>query len=189
MTEKYQEFIMTNNDIKLSDPKGEEDFIHNVNSYLTQTMELNPQSSRKNKSVKNKAEKEDKSKNFNKHSLSSTNIFNNKGLSSCSNLSAKAQSKRDLSNKKNKFNIFIDKDILHNIKNSKNLSLKTNFNFSALKLDIPVFSNNLSKRKMTKSFSDILMTSKTINTKAMINKPKLKIKKRLHYTVFQIALM
>ena len=174
MTERYQEFLLNNKNIKLSNPKDEEDFIHKVNSYLTQNMEIKPQSSRKNKSSKSKTDKFNKSKNLNKNSLSSSNFFNNKGLG-IRNFSAKTRTKNDLSYK-NQFDIIND-DILHTIKSSKKLSFKNNFDFSSLKLDIPVFSNNLFHQKMTKSLSDIYLTSKTLNPKANRNKPKLKLKK------------
>ena len=174
MTERYQEFLLNNKNIKLSNPKDEEDFIHKVNSYLTQNMEIKPQSSRKNKSSKSKTDKFNKSKNLNKNSLSSSNFFNNKGLG-IRNFSAKTRTKNDLSYK-NQFDIIND-DILHTIKSSKKLSFKKNFDFSSLKLDIPVFSNNLFHQKMTKSLSDIYLTSKTLNPKANRNKPKLKLKK------------
>ena len=174
MTERYQEFLLNNKNIKLSNPKDEEDFIHKVNSYLTQNMEIKPQSSRKNKSSKSKTDKFNQSKNLNKNSLSSSNFFNNKGLG-IRNFSAKTRTKNDLSYK-NQFDIIND-DILHTIKSSKKLSFKKNFDFCSLKLDIPVFSNNLFHQKMTKSLSDIYLTSKTLNPKANRNKPKLKLKK------------
>ena len=175
MTERYQEFLMSNKNIKLSNPKDEEDFIHKVNSYLTKNMEIKLQSSRKNKSSKSKTEKFNKSKNLNKNSLSASNLFNNKGFS-IRNFSAKTRTKNDLPYK-NKFETINDNDIFHNIKSSKKLSFKKNFDFSTLKLDIPVFSNNLFQQKMTKSLSDIYLTSKTINPKVIRNKPKLKLKK------------
>lgn len=128
----------------------------------------------KNKSSKSKTDKFNKSKNLNKNSLSSSNFFNNKGLG-IRNFSAKTRTKNDLSYK-NQFDIIND-DILHTIKSSKKLSFKKNFDFSSLKLDIPVFSNNLFHQKMTKSLSDIYLTSKTLNPKANRNKPKLKLKK------------
>ena len=138
-------------------------------------MEIKLQSSRKNKSSKSKIEKFNKSKNLNKNSLSASNLFNNKGFN-IRNFSAKTRTKNDLPYK-NKFETINDNDILHSIKSSKKLSFKKNFDFSTLKLDIPVFSNNLFQQKMTKSLSDIYLTSKTINPKVIRNKPKLKLKK------------
>ena len=175
MTERYQEFLMNNKNIKLSNPKDEEDFIHKVNSYLTKNMEIKLQSSRKNKSSKSKIEKFNKSKNLNKNSLSASNLFNNKGFN-IRNFSAKTRTKNDLPYK-NKFETINDNDILHSIKSSKKLSFKKNFDFSTLKLDIPVFGNNLFQQKMTKSLSDIYLTSKTINPRAIKKRPKLKLKK------------
>ena len=175
MTERYQEFLMNNKNIKLSNPKDEEDFIHKVNSYLTKNMEIKLQSSRRNKSSKSKIEKFNKSKNLNKNSLSASNLFNNKGFN-IRTFSAKTRTKNDLPYK-NKFETINDNDILHSIKSSKKLSFKKNFDFSTLKLDIPVFGNNLFQQKMTKSLSDIYLTSKTINPRAIKKRPKLKLKK------------
>jgi len=175
MTERYQEFLMSIKNIKLSNPKDEEDFIHKVNSYLTKNMEIKLQSSRRNKSSKSKLEKFHQSKNLNKNSLSASNLFNNKGFS-IRNFSAKTRTKNDLPYK-NKFETINDNDILHSIKSSKKLSFKKNFDFSTLKLDIPVFGNNLFQQKMTKSLSEIYLTSKTINPRAIKKRPKLKLKK------------
>ena len=54
LTPNYQEFIMSHKNIKLSNPKDEEEFIHEVNSYLTQNMEINSGTNQKNKNKNNK---------------------------------------------------------------------------------------------------------------------------------------
>ena len=176
LTEKYQEFVLTNNNIKLCNPKDEEDFIHKVNSYLTQTMEIKPQNSNKNKIIKNKTEKDNKNLEHGKNSFSSTNLFNNKDAKSIS-LSTKNKLKNDLLNKNNKFVFLGDKNIIQNIRNSKKLLFQKKFSFSSLKLDIPSFSSNLFGRKMAKSLSDNYMTSKTINLKDIRINQKKKLKK------------
>ena len=174
MTQKYQEFIMTNNNIKLSNPKDEEDFIHKVNSYLTQNMEIGPQTARKNKSLRLKIDK-NSNKNLNKNFLSSPNLNNNKGFSKTVNSSTKI-SPKGLS----KLELLSDKDILYNNKSSKKLSFQKKFNFSSLKLDIPSFSNNVFKYPIAKSFSEAYLNSKTINLKSIKLKPKTKSKNKVN---------
>ena len=184
MTQKYQEFIMTNNNIKLSNPKDEEDFIHKVNSYLTQNMEIKPQTARKNKSLKLKIDKnsnknlnKNSNNNLNKNSLSSPNLNNNKGFSTTVNSSTKI-SRKVLS----KLELLSDKEILCNNKSSKKLSFQKKFNFSSLKLDIdiPSFSNNLYNHPIAKSFSETYLNSKTINLKSIKLQQKAKIKNNLN---------
>ena len=150
MTPKYQEFLMNNKDIKLSYPKDEEDFIHKVNSYLTQDMEIKPHSPKKTKIIlKTDKINKDKKLTF----LSTSNLINyNKFFASTSTTSPKNKSKIDL----NKFNDpFNDNDILNKFKSSKKLTNKEKFDFSSLKLDIPTFTSNIfDTHKMTKSLSD-----------------------------------
>ena len=157
MTEKYQDFLMSNKNIRLNNPKDEEDFIHKVNSYLTQNMEIKPQSSRRNKSLRIKTDKIDKNNNLKKNSFSTNNLLNSKNLTSA-NLSAKI-------NKKNDLEPFDDKKLLLDIKSSKKLSFKKKLDFSSLKLDIPAFSSNLFSHKMTKSLSENNIPTKTFNSK------------------------
>ena len=172
MTGKYKEFIMTNNNIKLSNPKDEEDFIHRVNSYLTQTMEIKPQSANKNKVTKNKTEKNNKNLEQEKNSFYSANFFNNKEVLS-NTPSINNKSENVLLNKNNKFAFLSDKNITKEIRNSKKLLFQKKFSFSSLKIDIPSFSSNLFGRKMTKSLSDNFITTKTINLKDIhINRRK-----------------
>ena len=171
LTEKYQEFIMTNNNIRLSCPKDEEDFIHKVNSYLTQNMEIKPQSFRKNQSIRIKSGKSNK--NFNKNILSSPNILNTKSFrtpKSSTKLPKKNLSKiTDLDSKN-------DNKIHRTIKSSKRLSFKKKFDFSDMKIDIPRLSSNIFKHQITKSVSDNCFTSETYNTKNNKIKPKPKLK-------------
>ena len=176
MTEKYQEFVMNNNNIKLSNPKDEEDFIHKINSYLTQNMEIKPQTSRKNKSIKIKPEQNNKNKILNKNSFSSNNLFNKKVFTSV-NLSANIDKNKDIFLKKINSETLSDKNILYDNKNSKKLPLNKRADFSSLKLDLPNFSNNLFKNKMTKSFSDTYITSKTFNSKGIKPKQKQNLKR------------
>ena len=172
MTGKYKEFIMTNNNIKLSNPKDEEDFIHRVNSYLTQTMEIKPQSANKNKVTKNKTEKNNKNLEQEKNSFYSANFFNNKEVLS-NTPSINNKSENVLLDKNNKLLFLSDKNITKEIRNSKKLLFQKKFSFSSLKLDIPSFSSNLFGHKMTKSLSDNFITTKTINLKDIhINRKK-----------------
>ena len=173
MTEKYQDFIMTNNNLKLSNPKDEEDFIHKVNSYLTQNIEIKHQFDRKNDSLRLKIEK-NSNKKHNIKSLSSPYLFNNKGF--LTSINSSSRSKTGLS----RLETLKDKDILYNIKSSKKLSFQKKFKFSNLKLDISKFSNNLFKQPMTKSFSETYLNSKTINMKSIQLKPKTKFKNKLN---------
>ena len=172
MTGKYKEFIMTNNNIKLSNPKDEEDFIHRVNSYLTQTMEIKPQSANKNKVTKNKKKKNNKNLEQEKNSFYSANFFNNKEVLS-NTPSINNKSENVLLDKNNKFAFLSDKNITKEIRNSKKLLFQKKFSFSSLKIDIPSFSSNLFGHKMTKSLSDNFITTKTINLKDIhINRKK-----------------
>ena len=176
MTPKYRNFLMSNNDIKLSNPKDEDDFIQKVNSYLTQYMEIKPQNPKKSK-ILLKTDKKDKIKNL--KFLYSSNILNtNKKFTSTNS------SEKNLTIKLNKFdNLFNSREINipNKTKSSKKLSFKKNFNFSSLKIDIPSFSNNiLDNKAMTKSLSDNnYLTSKMFNSKAIKNRSKINIKKNI----------
>ena len=176
LTPNYQEFIMSHKNIKLSNPKDEEEFIHEVNSYLTQNMEINSGTNQKNKNKNNKIKSEKNRKKI-KRFFSESYKFKNKDFNLQSSM--KIQNKKELSS----YNSFLDslseKDISKDIKTPKKLSFKRNFNFSSLKLNIPRFSSNLFYRPMVKSFSDIHFSSKTLSTQniKLSKKSKSKAKK------------
>ena len=174
MTPKYRYFLLRNNDIKLSNPKDEEDFIQKMNSYLTQNLEIKPCKSKKTKMIL-KADKITKNKNI--KFLSSSNIINaNKIISTYS-------SEKNLRYKTNKSdNLFnsMDAIFLHKIKSSKKLSFKKKLDLPSLKLDIATtFSSNIfEKHIMTKSLSDNnYLTSNKSNSENNKIKQKIKLKK------------
>lgn len=147
MSNKYQEFILTNNNLKLSNPKDQEEFIQEINSYLTSTMKIKPHNDKKNNQTKNN--KED----IIQHSLSSGNIFINKkdilSDKTPNKLKSKNTSIFNFTNKKNQI--------------IKKLLFKKNNSFASLKLDINKFDNNLKTRTINKSLSETYITSRTIN--------------------------
>ena len=176
MTPNYRYFLMRNNDIKLNNPKDQENFIHKVNTYIAQDMEIKPRNSKKTKIIL-KADKISKNKNI--KFLSSSNLINvNKIFTSTNN-----SSEKNITNKTNKFdNLFNSMDTIfpNKIKNSKKLSLKKNFALSSLKLEVPttISSNIIEKNIISKSLSDNnYLTSNKSNSENNKIKSKIKLKK------------
>ena len=175
MSKNYHEFIMTNNNLKISNPRDQEDFISSINSYLTSTMEIKPQTDKKNKTIDltNNAPREETIKN----SLSSERVANKNGKIS----SAKIH--RNLSMNLN--NILespqkTQKIVPYNKKSKIFLSNKNN-SFLSLKLDITKINSNKynNSRKINKSLSETYITSRTTNLLNSKSKSKVKSKKRI----------
>lgn len=182
MSKKYHNFIMDNNNLKLSNPKDQEGFIQNIHSYLTSTMEIKP-NNEKNKKVN--LYKEDSSKPSRANSFSTLNKFKTKAKIS----SAKTPRKPHMTNFQ-----FIDShkdDIIYNNRNksSKKLFLKKNNSCASLKIDIPKScnnnNNNLCSNSIDKSLSETYITSKITNMLNSNSKSKYKYRTKSSRTIKQ----
>ena len=167
MSKKYHDFIMTNNNLKISNPKDQEEFLQSINSYLTSTMEIKPHNDKKhNKPII--IYKDDKLKT----SLSSGNIFNSKGKIS----SAKTQRNLQLKKYQTMFD-FPKVNLIYNNKINKKMLFKKNNSVASLKIDIPKngnnnIKNNINNKTINKSLSETYITSRTTNIMSPINKSK-----------------
>jgi len=162
MSKKYHEFLMINDNLKISNPKDQEEFLQSINSYLTSTMEIKPHNDNKNKPII--IYREQKIKN----SLSSGNIFNSKGKIS----SAKTPRNMQFEQYKNIFD-YPKNYTTYNNKNNKKIIFKKNNSFASLKIDIPKkANNNYNCHTMNKSLSETYITSRTRTTNMIISKYK-----------------
>ena len=167
MSKNYQNFIMENNNLKLSNPKDQEEFISKIHSYLTSTMEIKSNNNKNNKINENKSINLYKDKNGDKNNLlkksfSTGNLFKTKGKAKIS--SAKIPRKPIFLSYQvfDSFNsdIFCNK----NIKSSKKFILKKNNSCASLKLDIPKSYNNnynFNSRSINRSLSETYISSRT----------------------------
>ena len=180
MSNKYHDFIMTNNNLKLSNPKDQEEFIQNIHSYLTSTMEIKPQNEKSNKNINLYKEK------TLKNSLSSGNILKTTNKTKAKISSARTPRSPQMINK-HFFDSF-KKNIINskfNKKIFKKPMIKKNNSFASLKIDIPKTTNNFQSNTINKSLSETCITSKTgniFNSKSkFITKSKFKTS---NYTYF-----
>ena len=181
MSNKYHDFIMTNNNLKLSYPKDQEEFISKINSYLTSTMEIKPQNDKTNRKLS--LFREDTKKN----SFSSGNIFNTNINTKTKISSARTPRSPQLTNyhifESSKKNAGYNKN-----KNNKKQIIKKNNSFASLKIDIPKTTiNTIQSKTINKSLSETCITSKTANMPNSRSKYRTKSKNRISsYTDFGI---
>lgn len=166
MSKNYHNFIMENNNLKLSNPRDQEEFISKIHSYLTSTMEIksnNNKNSEKKSINLHKDNNKDK-KDMMKKSFSTENLFKTKEKAKIS--SAKTQRKPLLSS----YHIFdsLNSDLFYNktLKSPKKFLLKKNNSCASLKLDIPKSYNNnynynYNSRSINRSLSETYITSRT----------------------------
>jgi len=166
MSKNYHNFILENNNLKLSNPRDQEDFISKIHSYLTSTMEIKSNNNKNNekKSINlNKDDNKDK-KDMLKKSFSTESLFKTKGKAKIS--SAKTPRKPLLSS----YHIFdsLNSDLFCNktLKSPKKFMLKKNNSCASLKLDIPKSYNNnynykYNSRSINRSLSETYITSRT----------------------------
>ena len=177
MSNKYHDFIMSNNNLKLSNPKDQELFIQDINSYLTSTMEIKPQNEKTNNDIDLYKEE------YLKKSISTGDILKTNNNTKIKISSAKTPRRPQLANKHyfgdSKKSIINSKN--NNNNNNKNIKkpmIKKNNSFASLKIDIPKTANNFRSNTMSKSLSETCITSKTgniINSKSKLrNKSNLK---------------
>lgn len=170
MSKKYHNFIMENNNLKLSNPRDQEEFISNIHSYLTSTMELKYNNNKNNKNKENNEKKSVKlykdrdKRDILRKSFSTGNIFKTIGKGKIS--SAKTPRKPLLSSYKIFYSSNSDLFCNKNIKSSKKFILKKNNSCASLKLDIPKSYNNnynynYNSRSINRSLSDTYITSIT----------------------------
>jgi hypothetical protein len=130
MSKKYHEFIMTNDNFKISYPRDQEEFISNIHSYLTSTMEIKPQNDKKNKTTNlTNTHRENTIKN----SLSCGNIISSKGKISSAKIHRNLNINNDFETPK--------KNLNYN-KNSRMFLSHKNNSFASLKIDIPRNNSN-----------------------------------------------
>ena len=157
MSSKYHEFIISNNNLKISNPRDQEEFIQNINSYLTSTMEIKPHN---DNNINQKTLYKGENKN---NSLSSGNIFKNKGKISSARTPRKPQlTNSNISNfTKNNFTY---NTLSNKSKNSKKILFKKNNSFASLKIDTHKTGNNyLNSHTINRSLSETYITSNSIN--------------------------
>jgi hypothetical protein len=167
MSKNYHNFIMENNNLKLSNPRDQEDFISKIHSYLTSTMEIKSNNNKNNKINENQSINLHKDNNKDKNdmlkkSFSTENLFNTKRKAKIS--SAKTPRKPLLPS----YQIFdsLNSDLFcnKNIKSPKKFILKKNNSCASLKLDIPKSYNNnynYNSRSINRSLSETYITSRT----------------------------
>ena len=155
MSSKYHEFIISNNNLKLSNPRDQEEFIQNINSYLTSTMEIKPHN---DNNTNQKTLYKGENKNI---SLLSGNISKNKGKIS----SARSPRKTNLTNS-SIINFTKHSFTNNNNKNSKKILFKKNISLASLRIDTHKTGNNyLNSHTINKSLSETYITSRTVNKK------------------------
>ena len=168
MSKKYHEFIMTNDNFKISYPRDQEEFISNIHSYLTSTMEIKPQNDKKNKTTNLTNTLRE---NTIKNSLSCGNIINSKGKISSAKIHRNLNINNDFETPK--------KNLNYN-KNSRIFLSHKNNSFASLKIDIPRNnSNKFNSRTIHKSLSETYVTSNTTNMFNSNSKSKIKYKNRI----------
>ena len=169
MSKNYHNFIMENNNLKLSNPRDQEDFISKIHSYLTSTMEIKSNNNKNNKSKEKnsinllKDSNRDKNDTL-KKSFSTGNLFKTNGKPKIS--SAKTPRKPQFPSYQTFDSPNIDLFCNKNIKSSRKFILKKNNSCASLKLDIPKSYNNnynynYNSRSINRSLSETYITSRT----------------------------